>query len=451
MYGLSLLKSVAVAMLILANAFFVAAEFVLISIRRTRVEQLVEAHVAGARAVLRLQDDLEDLLPAVQLGVTLCSLALGWVGQPLVAGFLIGWFHALPHSRFYAHVTSAILAFLLITYFEIVIGELVPKSLALHRAEGMAVAIAPPMLAFMAMVRPAVHLLRVSAAAVLRVFGVPMTERTAVHSPEELKLIATSARRMGRMPAFQETLVHRSLEIDELLIREIMTPRKNIFSLPSNMSVEEATAQVVARSYSRIPVYDETRGPEHIVGIVYAKDLARLMHFRSASNMAMPAVEIRLKQIMRDVLVVPETKSVLNLITDFKERHRQIAIAVDEFGSVVGLVTAEDAVEQLTGELEDAFDNPVKFILSTVGGAMIMDGNVNLRDLETQMNWRLPREGGVETLAGFMLVQLGHLPTAGESVEYEGRRLTVVEMDARRIARIRVEELTNETQADAGS
>ncbi len=451
MYGLSLLKSVAVAMLILANAFFVAAEFVLISIRRTRVEQLVEAHVAGARAVLRLQDDLEDLLPAVQLGVTLCSLALGWVGQPLVAGFLIGWFHALPHSRFYAHVTSAILAFLLITYFEIVIGELVPKSLALHRAEGMAVAIAPPMLAFMAMVRPAVHLLRVSAAAVLRVFGVPMTERTAVHSPEELKLIATSARRMGRMPAFQETLVHRSLEIDELLIREIMTPRKNIFSLPSNMTLEEATAQVVARSYSRIPVYDETRGPEHIVGIVYAKDLARLMHFRSASNMAMPAVEIRLKQIMRDVLVVPETKSVLNLITDFKERHRQIAIAVDEFGSVVGLVTAEDAVEQLTGELEDAFDNPVKFILSTVGGAMIMDGNVNLRDLETQMNWRLPREGGVETLAGFMLVQLGHLPTAGESVEYEGRRLTVVEMDARRIARIRVEELTNETQADAGS
>lgn len=439
MYGLSFLKSVAVAMLILANAFFVAAEFVLVSIRRTRVEQLVEARVPGARAVMRLQDDLDDLLPAVQLGVTLCSLALGWVGQPLVAAYLDGWFHALPHSQFYGHVTSAILAFCLITYFEVVIGELVPKSLALRRAEAMAVAIAPPMLAFMAMVRPAVHLLRVSAAAVLHVFGVPMSERAAVHSAEELKLIATSARRMGLMPAFQETLVHRSLEIDELLIREIMTPRQSIFSLPSNMLLEEASARVVARSFSRIPVYDESRGPEHIVGIVYAKDLARLMYFRSASRMVVPAVEIRLKQIMRDVLVVPETKSVLDLITDFKERRRQIAIAVDEFGSVVGLVTAEDAVEQLTGELEDAFDNPVKFILTTVGGAMIMDGNVNLRDLETQMNWSLPREGGVETLAGFMLVQLGHVPTTGESVEYEGRRLTVVEMDARRIAKIRVE------------
>jgi CBS domain containing-hemolysin-like protein len=448
MYGLSLLKSVAVAMLILANAFFVAAEFVLVSIRRTRVEQLVEARVPGARAVRRLQDDLDDLLPAVQLGVTLCSLALGWVGQPLVAAYLAPLFLALPHSRIYAHVASAILAFCLITYFEVVIGELVPKSLALRRAEGMAVAIAPPMLAFMAMVRPAVHLLRVSAAAVLRVFGVPMSELASVHSAEELKLIATSARRMGLMPAFQETLVHRSLEIDELLIREIMTPRQSIFCLPSNMPLEEATARVVARSFSRIPIYDETRGPEHIVGIVYAKDLARLMYFRSVSRMVVPAVEIRLKQIMRDVLVVPETKTVLDLITDFKERRRQIAIAVDEFGSVVGLVTAEDAVEQLTGELEDAFDNPVRFILSTVGGAMIMDGNVNLRDLETQMNWSLPREGGVETLAGFILVQLGHVPTTGESVEYDGRRMTVVEMDARRIAKIRVEAIEEPADSD---
>lgn len=439
MYGLPLLKSVGVALLILANGFFVAAEFTLVSIRQTRVQQLLDAHVPGARAVHRLQQNLDDLLPAVQLGVTLCSLALGWVGEPLFASYFSPLFHALPHSRFYAHIAAATIAFALITYFEIVIGELVPKSLALRRAEALAVAIAPPMLAFMSMTRPAVRLLRVSAAGALRVFGVPMAERAAVHSPEELKLIATSARRQGLMPPFQETLVHRSLEIDELLIREIMTPRQNIFSLPSDMPLEEASARVVARSYSRIPVYDETRGPEHIVGMVYAKDLARLMYFRSASRVAVPAAELRLRQIMRDVLVVPETKSVLDLITDFKERRRQIAIAVDEFGSVVGLVTAEDAVEQLTGELEDAFDNPTRSILATAGGAMIMDGGVNLRDLETQMNWSLPREGGVETLAGFLLVQLGHVPTVGESVDFEGRRLTVIEMDARRIAKIRVE------------
>ena len=441
MHGLAFFKSVAVAMLILANAFFVAAEFTLVSIRDTRVQQLVEAGVPGARAVRRLQTNLEDLLSAVQLGVTLCSLALGWVGEPFVASYFRTWFQDLPHSSLYAHAAAVAVAFALITYFEVVLGELVPKALALRRVEGMAVAIAPPMLVFMAAVRPVVRLLRVSAAVVLRAFDVPMTERAAVHSPEELKLIATSARRMGLLPAFQETLVHRSLEINEVLIREIMTPRQNIFSLPSDMLLEEASARVIARQFSRIPVYDETRGPEHIVGAVYSKDLARLMYFRTAPRAATPVADLRLRQIMRDVLVVPETKSVLDLIADFKERRRQLAIAVDEFGSVVGLVTAEDAIEQLTGELEDEFDNPARSILTAPGGALLMEGSVSLRDLETQMHWSLPREGGVETLAGFMLVKLGHVPVPDESIEYEGRRLTVVEMDARRIAKIRVESL----------
>lgn len=441
MRGLAFFKSVAVAMLILANAFFVAAEFTLVSIRDTRVQQLVEAGIPGARAVRRLQTNLEDLLSAVQLGVTLCSLALGWVGEPFVAAYFRLWLHNLPHANLYAHVAAVAIAFALITYFEVVIGELVPKSLALRRAEGLAVAIAPPMLIFMAAVRPVVRLLRVSAAVVLRAFDIPMTERAAAHSPEEIKLIATSARRMGLLPPFQETLVHRSLEIDEVLIREIMTPRQNIFSLPSDMPIEEAGARVIAHQFSRVPVYDETRGPEHIVGAVYAKDLARLMYFRSAPRAATPVGDLRLRQIMRDVLVVPETKSVLDLIADFKERHRQLAIAVDEFGSVVGLVTAEDAIEQLAGELEDEFDNPARSILTAPGGALLMEGSVSLRDLETQMHWSLPREGGVETLAGFMLVQLGHVPVPDESIEYEGRRLTVVEMNARRIAKIRVETL----------
>jgi CBS domain containing-hemolysin-like protein len=189
-----------------------------------------------------------------------------------------------------------------------------------------------------------------------------------------------------------------------------------------------------------VPVYDEARGPEHIVGVVYSKDLSRLMYFRPAARTGVaPFVELRLAQVMRDVLVVPETKSVLDLIRDFQQRRRHMAIVVDEYGSTVGLVTAEDAIEQLTGELEDEFDSPSLPVLTTASGALLMDGGVNLRDLETQMQWSLPREGGVETLAGFVLMRLGHIPKEGESVEFEGRRLTVVEMDARRIARIRVE------------
>jgi magnesium and cobalt exporter, CNNM family len=466
MHGLPLLKFVSVAMFILANAFFVAAEFALVSIRETRLEQMLASHVPGARAVRRLQRGLDEVLPAVQLGVTLCSLALGWLGEPLAASILMGWFGGLPHANLFANLAAVTLGFALITYFLIVVGELVPKALALRRAEALAVAIAPPMLVFMAITRPAVRLLKVSAATVLRGFDVPLTERAAVHSSDELKLIATAARRMGLLPKFQETIIHRALELDDVPIREIMTPRQKIFSLPSNMRLEEASAKVIARHRSRVPVYDEARGPEHIVGVIYARDLARLIFFRSASDRApaqtgtlspptdtaeatsaspaptrltTPFVELRLRQIMRDVLVVPETKSVLDLIRDFQQRRRHMAVVVDEYGSVVGLVTAEDAIEQLTGELEDEFDSPAVPVLTTASGALLMDGGVNLRDLETQMQWSLPRDGGVETLAGFLLVRLAHIPKPGESITYEGRRLTVMEMDNRRIARIQVE------------
>jgi CBS domain containing-hemolysin-like protein len=439
MSGLSLLQYVTVGLLILANAFFVAAEFALVSIRGTRVEQMLADAVPGARAVRRLQRELDDFLAAIQLGVTLCSLALGWIGEPLAASTLMGWFSALPftqpHALLYAHIAAVALGFALITYFHVVVGELVPKSLALRRAEALAVAVAPPMLVFMALARPAVRFLKGSAAIILRGFHIPLTERAQVHSPEELQLIAAAARRLGVLPPFQEALIHRALELEDVPTREIMTPRQKIFSLPSNLAVEAATAQVIEHKRSRVPVYDETRGPEHIIGAVYSKDLARLMFFRSSK----PVDNLTLRDVMRDILVVPETKSVLDLLRDLQQRRRPIAIVVDEYGSTVGLVTMEDAIEQLTGELEDEFDAPALPVLPTADGALLMDGGLNLRDLETEMQWDLPRKGGVETLAGFLLMRLGHIPKVGESITYEGRRLTVVEMDNRRIAKIRVE------------
>jgi CBS domain containing-hemolysin-like protein len=315
------------------------------------------------------------------------------------------------------------------------------------------------MLIFMRLARPAVRLLRNSAAIILRGFDIPVTERAAVHSPEELKLITTAARRLGILPRFQETLIHRAIELDDVPVREIMTPRQRIFSLPSNMPVEQASAQVIEHMNSRVPVYDETRGPEHIIGVVYSKDLARLMFFRprpqsrsgatfapdasaarsSGSQLGMPFMELHLRQVMREVLVAPETKSALALLREFQQRRRQMAIVVDEYGSTVGLVTAEDAIEQLTGELEDEFDDPARPVLANAQGTLMLEGGANLRDLETQMQWSLPRDGGVETLAGFILARLGHIPRAGESVDYEGRRLTVVEMEGRRIAKIRVD------------
>lgn len=480
MHGLPLLQFVAVALLILSNAFFVAAEFALVSIRDTRIEQMIADEIPGARAVRRLQQDLDDFLPAVQLGVTLCSLALGWIGEPLAANIFLALFAVLPqptvHALLFAHIAAlaaVAIGFACITYFHVLVGELVPKSLALRRAEALAVSVAPAMLVFMTLARPAVRFLRSSAAVVLHGFDVPMNERAQVHSPEELKLIATAARRMGLLPRYQETIIHRSLELNDVPVREIMTPRQKIFSLPSQMQIDEASAKVIEHQHSRIPVYDESRGPEHIIGVVYSKDLARLIFFRPAAKSpgspaeeqpfstpergvrrnqepsgARPFFELKLAQIMRDVLVVPETKTVLDLIRDFQQRRRQMAIVVDEYGSTVGLVTAEDAIEQLTGELEDEFDSPELPVVTTASGALLLDGGVNLRDLETQTQWSLPREGGVETLAGFLLMQLGHIPKAGESVVHESRKLTVVEMDGRRIAKVRVEPVEEAASAD---
>ena len=452
MLGVLLFRLAAIAVLILANGFFVAAEFALVSMRKTRLQQMIAQGRPGARAVERLREHLDDFLPAVQFGVTLCSLALGWIGEPTLALLIERQFDAVPHSHVYAHLIAASVAFMAITYLHVLLGELVPKSLALRKGDELAIAVAGPMSVFISLTRPVVRLMNRSAALVLRLFHTPMSHESSVHSPEELKLIATAARNSGMLPEFQESLIHRAVEVNEVPTREIMTPRQRIFSLPSSMLIEDASARFVEEMHSRVPVYDPTRGPEYIVGIVYSKDIARLMHFSASAPTrfaSAPFASLRLRQVMREVLVVPETKPVLDLLREFQLRRRHLAIVVDEYGSTVGLVTVEDAIEQLVGELEDEFDVDSSPLLPAANEGVVLDGGVNLRDLETQMHWKLPREGGVETLAGFLLTQLGRIPAGGEVVDFEGRRMTITEMSGHRIAKVRVEKTPLPTQDSA--
>jgi CBS domain containing-hemolysin-like protein len=451
-------RAVLVAFFILANSFFVAAEFALISVRETRMEQLLALGRPGARTALHLKRNLDDFLPAVQFGVTLASLALGWIGEPAVAAMLLDaarhWLAVMPpHSLIYAHTIAIAIAFAAITYFEVLLGELVPKSLALQRAERIALAVSGPMDVFIRMTRPAVRLMNRSATLVLRLFRAPLHGEGQVHSPEELKMIATATRRMGLLPAFQEQIIHRAIELNHVTVREIMTPRGKIFSLPADTPIERASARIVEEQHSRVPVYEGTSDaaaglmadPDRIIGVVYSKDISRLMHLRAVALGLGGAVDAgqTLRHVMRDVFVVPETKPA-ELLQEFQDRRRQIAVVVDEFGSTVGIVTAEDVLEQVVGELEDEFDIASRTADFNAAGVMSLDGSTTLRDLGTQLHWTFPREAGVETLAGFLLTQLGHLPDAGESVEYKGRRLVVAEMAGRRIARVRVETIAPE-------
>jgi putative hemolysin len=448
-------RAVMVAFFILANSFFVAAEFALISVRETRMEQLLALGRPGARTALDLKHNIDDFLPAVQLGVTLASLALGWLGEPAVAQMLLilaaRWLPVLPaHAVIYANTLAVIIAFAVITYFDLLLGELVPKSLALQRAERIALAVAGPMDVFIRISRPFVRVMNGSAAFVLRLFHAPLSGEGSVHSPEELKLIATATRRMGLLPLFQEEMIHRAIELNHVTVREVMTPRGKIFSLPADMPVEQASARIVEEQHSRIPVYDRNPerpdaapDPDRILGVVYSKDISRLMHFRAVALGLGGAVNstLTLRQVMRDVFVVPETKLAADLLQEFQRRRRQIAVVVDEFGSTVGIVTAEDVLEQVVGEVEDEFDIVARPAGFNAEGVMALDGSTTLRDLDTRLDWTFPREAGVETLAGFLLAQLGHLPVAGESVTYDGRRYVVEEMFGRRISRVRVETL----------
>jgi putative hemolysin len=448
MIAFALLRVFFILLLVAANAFFAAAEFALVSVRDTRIQQLIDAHRLGARTVLKLHQNLDQVVNGVQLGITITSLTLGWVGEPLLARMVETALGQVPHVQYYAHGIAITVAFILITYMHVILGELVPKSLALQRAERVALAVARPMDVYLTIARPFLYFMRRSGGFVLKLFGSRPVRRGAVHSPDELKLIVTASRQFGQIPQVQEEMIHNALELDNITVREVMVPRPDIFSLPGDLNLDEALARIVEEQHSRIPIYDPQRGPEHIVGVLYTKDLMRWMRLRLTLSASHPISEriskMQINRIMRNVLVVPETKVLTELLTEFKERKRHLAVVVDEYGSTAGVITVEDILEQLVGEVEDEFDvippeEPA--IAEGTGATLMLDGSINIRDLENEYRLHLSRDQGFETLAGFILARLQRIPIVGESFDWEGHRYTVEEMDGHRIARVKVENL----------
>ena len=449
-----LLRVFLILLLVAANAFFAAAEFALVSVRDTRIQQLIQSGRIGARVVQRLHQRLDEVVNGVQLGITMVSLTLGWIGEPMVARLVenLRYVHQVPHAAVYAHGIAITIAFSLITYLHVLLGELVPKTLALQRAEQIALAVAAPMEAFLTLTRPFLFFMRRSGGLVLRMFGAQPTRRGAVHSPDELKLIVTASRQFGQIPEFQEEMIHHAIELDSITVKAVMVARPDIFSLPSDLVLDEALARVVEGQHSRIPVYDPQRGPEHIVGVLYYKDLMRWMRLKLSSAGQPSATRIarmQIAQIMHDVLVVPETKVLAELLAEFKERRRHLAVVVDEFGSTAGVITVEDILEQLVGNIEDEFDVSPEPALQDES-VLLLEGSVNIRDLEAEYGIILPRDAGFETLAGFILARLQRIPNSGESFDYEGHRYTIAEMEGHRVAKVRIESAAKfESQAQA--
>ena len=441
------LRIAAVILLVAANAFFVAAEFALVSIRETRLEQLLAARRMGARTVQKLHQKLDEFIAAVQFGVTMASLALGWIGEAAMARLIEPLFRRLPHAHIYAHAVSITVAFLLITYMHVILGEIVPKSLALQRTETVALAVAGPIDFFMTLAAPLLAIMTTSARIVLRAFGTKQVREGGVHSSEELKLIVSASHRTGVLEAPQEQMIQRALELENIVVREVMVPRPDIFSLPGDMPLDDAFQRVAEETHSRVPVYDSQRGPEHIIGVLYARDLLRWLSYRGgtpgAGHPHAWSSELKVRHLMREVLVVPETKPLTDLLLEFKQKKRHLAVVVDEFGSTAGVVTVEDILEQLVGEIEDEYEI-AEPVISPGETTMVLDGGTNIRDLESEYHITLPRDEGFETLAGFVLAKLQRIPQPGDNFEFEGRRYTVVGLDNLRVDSVKIETLQSQ-------
>ena len=432
------LRLILLVAIVTLNGFFAAAEVSLLSVRRSRLKELAESGSTSARAALDLLANPGRLLSATQVGVTLASLGLGWAGEDTVYKILLAMVEPLVTLRATAwlHGIAFAVAFLTISFVHVVIGEVVPKNIAIEKADRLALVMAPALLVFLRISAPFVFVIERSAAVLSRALGLHGGHAGGGHSPEELKFIVETSRREGHLEGFEEDAIQRLLELKDVNAREIMTPRIDIVSVSVDASLDELLRLTVEHKYSRLPVYQGKS--EHIIGILHFKDLMRAWQERkTAADRRQPARPFRLRRFIRDPLVVPETKPLNQLVDEFRRRHTHLAMVVDEFGTITGLVTLEDVLEQIFGEIGDEHD--VRRPRPAAGAPVIeVDGGTNIRDLASQYGIELPGDAGFETLAGFLLFRLGYIPAPGESVTYDSRTFTVQEMDRNRITKVKI-------------
>jgi putative hemolysin len=440
-YGIRILL---LLLIVGVNAFFAAAEVSLVSVRPSRLRQLAEEKVAGAHAALGLLANPGRLLSVTQIGVTLASLGLGWAGEDTLYSLLMALFAPVltPATTGLLRGASFAVAFLLMTYVHVVVGEVVPKNLAIERADRLATAVAPALLIFYRIASPFVWVIERSSAVITKMLGARGEHRSGGHSAEELKFIVTSSRGLGHLAELQGEMIDRVLELDSIAVREIMVPRNDMVSIPVEATLEQVLATMIEQQHSRLPVYQGSL--EKIIGILHYKDLLpEWQERRAALRSGRTPRRFRVRRLLRKHLVVPETKPVTQLLGEFQQGKSHMAMVVDEFGTIAGLVTVEDVLEQIVGAIADEYDVKVE-PPAAESDEVELEGAAKIRDLE-EYGIEIPADGGFETLAGFLLMKLGTIPKGGEAVDFGGRRYTVLEMDRNRIAKVRVEKTDAES------
>jgi CBS domain containing-hemolysin-like protein len=410
--------------LVLLNAFFVAAEFAMVKVRHTRIETLAEQGNWQARAVLAVQSHIDTFLSATQLGITLASLGLGWVGEPAFAHLFAGAFGLFGIGA-PPHWFVATVAFLCITALHIVVGELAPKTYAIRATERVALLTAIPMRAIQFIFSPALWLLARAANAILRVIGVSAETTELAHSEEELRMLLAESHRVGVLSGSKRQLLENVIDYSERTAKHVMVPRADIAYLSLTRPLEENLAVVTQSAHTRFPL--AATDIDHVVGMVHVKDLFNRREQLRASE--------DLGSAKREILFVPETRTLDALQRDFQQRRTHMAIVVDEYGGTSGLVTLENVLEELVGEIQDEFDREPPTVQETPDG-FVFDGLSLIDDVAERLGLELPEPPDVSTIGGLVASQIGRIPRVGDRVAIAGREFAVVEMRGRRVTKV---------------
>lgn len=425
---IDLLKLVGVVVLVLANGFFVSAEFALVSIRRTRVTELVSQGNRAAAWVQRAVNDPDRFIAATQLGITLASLGLGWVGEPALAHLIQPVVELFPAAiqAGIAHSLSAALAFAVITFLHVVIGELAPKSIALQSTERVALIVARPTVWTEWIFKPAIWVLNGAGNALLRIAGVkPAAGLELVHSVDELKMLVTASAEGGVVELDEEEMLHAVFDFSDTLVRQVMVPRTEMVAVTAEATLDSLKDIAIQNPFTKLPVYEESL--DHVIGVVHLKDVLRAMFGKRAGAKTA-------RDLMRETIFVPETARIGTLLKRFRARQQHLAIVLDEYGGTAGVVTLEDLLEEIVGEVSDPFDADPE-IQSMPDGSSLIDGLTLIDEVNEHFGLRLA-DSDYDTIAGFVLGKLGRLAQVGDSVEVGGANFRVEAMDGRRIARV---------------
>ena len=415
-----LLELIAVAALLLLNAFFVAAEYGLVTARRTRITELRDQGNRRARLVLQITANPPRFIAAMQLGVTITSLAIGAVGEPVFAHI----FSPIP-----ATIVSFGVAFLLITYLHVVIGELVPKGIALGHPETTALIVSTPVRWFFIVLRPLIWVLEHSSNRALLVLGLesPGEERTAL-SEAELKMLLDRSTKSGELEAQEQEMLYKVFDFADKEVSEVMVPRPDVVAISIDLPPEECLAAVIDSPYTRYPVYRETL--DNVVGILHVRDLFSALVDRGIAN-------VEVEEIVRDAYIVPETKDLAAMLTEFRRTNQHMAIVVDEYGAMQGIVTLEDLLEEIVGEIEDEFDLPDESIERIDDDTIRIAGTFPIDDFNEQFGTELEADD-YHTVGGFVFGLLGRAPEPGDSIDFQGLRFDVLEVEGSRILKLAV-------------